>query len=414
MKRSQSSGMITGLKWKSVAVIMAIVLIFVSGILFTLYLSSRVGFEQRSRELLRTTIRRLEDRGNLNIRIGRSPAMNSLAAITIDPAGAFKLIENRIYNADDETLLSMAATLYANHSFEGTSDALSLRYLAEAQPDGSIIYAMVDVSLEKAALHSQLWHSLGIGFITLLIFFGVSLLAAQWITRPVARAWAEQRRFVADASHELKTPLTVVLANTDMLMESHEITDERNLRRLDHIKAESQRMRGLVESLLTLARSDSHKKIIQHERLCLSQMLTYSLLSIEPAIFETGRSLEEKIDEKIYVMGNAGKLHQLTEILLDNACKYSPPGSVIRVSLSQGPKRDCVLSVRSEGTPIPNKEKDAIFNRFYRSDPSRGTAAGYGLGLSIAQTIVLEHKGKIFVRSEDDHSNTFSVLLPKA
>jgi len=414
MKQPQNNSMITGLRWKSVAVIMGIVLIFVVGILSTLYLSSRAGFEQRSRESLRAALRRIEDRGNINPRVGRSPVSNSLAALTVDKDGSCSLIENRTNNCDDETLIMLASKLYEARDFSGIAKDLSLRYASEALKDGGVVYVMMDVSFEQAALRSQLLHSLGIGMTTLLIFFGVSLLLSQWMIRPVASAWEEQRRFVADASHELKTPLTVVLANTDMLMESHAITEERNLKRLDHIKAESLRMKGLVENLLTLARSDNRKGKSQHERLCLSQLMTYSLLSMEPAIFESGRSLEDHIEENMFVHGESGKLQQLVEILLDNACKYSPDGSVIKVTLENGPKRECILSVRSEGTPLPLQNQKTHYCRFYRADPSPGSAAGYGLGLSIAQAIVQEHKGRVFVRCEDDHSNTFTVLLPKA
>ncbi|MBQ8536891.1 MAG: HAMP domain-containing histidine kinase [Clostridia bacterium] len=419
MKHNARKGnvMITRLRWKSIAVMMGIVAIFVVGILTMLYLSSQASFERRSMESLRSALKRAEsrseERADRSSRFNRLPALTPLAVIRIDAQGKASLVENQIYNLEDASILSLAESLYAQNQLDGIASNYSLRYLGEMS-DSGCIYALADISIEMDALRAQLFHSLSIGFVTLMIFFAVCLLLAQWMVRPVAQAWEDQRRFIADASHELKTPLTVVLANTDMLLESQAVTEEKNLRRLDHIKAESQRMRGLVESLLTLARSDSRKETPVHLRLCLSELVTYSLLSLEPAIFETGRSLEDAIAPDLYVMGDADKLRQLVDILLDNARKYSPPGSVIHVTLAAGPKRENLLSVRSAGAPLPTDEQEAIFRRFYRADPSRGKAAGYGLGLSIAQTIVTEHKGRISVRSEDDCSNTFTVVLPKA
>ena len=417
MRTNKSAFMITRLKWQSVAIMMTIVLIFVAGILTTLYLSTQASFERRSMESLRTALKRAEyrqdDRSDRNGRFNRVPGLTPLATIAIKEDGTALILENQLFNMEAETLLSLTENLYAQQTFSGVDRSHSLRFMGQPHKSGAV-YALADISIELDALKYQLLHSLSIGLTTLLIFFGFSLLLARWMVRPVSQAWEDQRRFVADASHELKTPLTVVLANTEMLLESNAVTEEKNLKRLDHIKAESQRMRGLVESLLTLARSDSRKAKLQHQRLCLSELITYSLLSLEPAVFESGRSLEDAIAPDLHILGDGDKLRQLMDILLDNACKYSPPGSRITVTLAPGPKRECFLSVRSEGAPLPPEEQTAIFRRFYRADPSRGKAAGYGLGLSIAQTIVAEHKGRITVRSEDDHSNTFIVSLPKA
>ena len=411
---SQRSAMIVRLKWKFIGIIMSIVLIFVIGILSTLYLSTQASFERRSLESLRSALWRSEGRGGFTGRVNRSPVTNPLATVRISPNGEAQLIENRLFDYEDSVVIESAKKLYSQNQLEGMLPEQSLRFLGLKNERGETLYVLADVSLEQDALKSQLLHSLGIGFITLVIFFAVSLLLARWMVRPVAQAWEEQRRFVADASHELKTPLTVVLANTDMLLETSQGEDEKNLKRLDHIKAESQRMRGLVESLLTLAKSDSQREKIHTQRINLSQLITYSLLSLEAAVFEMGRTLTDQIEPDIFVQGDEGKLRQLLEILLDNACKYSPHGTAIHVELLTGPKRDCMLSVRSEGEPISPEEQTAIFRRFYRADPSRGKASGYGLGLSIAQTIVKEHKGRIYVRPQDDHSNTFVIQLPKA
>ena len=232
------------------------------------------------------------------------------------------------------------------------------------------------------------------------------------MVRPVERAWEKQRQFVADASHELKTPLTVVLSNADMLAASHALTDEKNSHRLENIRAEAQRMKGLVENLLTLARSDSQLLPAVREPVNFSFIVTGATLMLEPAIYDLGRSMDCQVDENLTVLGDGARLRQLVDVLLDNACKYGREGTPIVVRMSATGKRELLLSVSSEGTPLPPEECRNIFERFYRSDQSRSEQKGYGLGLSIARTIVQEHAGKIWAQSDGVKRNTFYVRLP--
>lgn len=224
--------------------------------------------------------------------------------------------------------------------------------------------------------------------------------------RPVETAWNQQKQFVGDASHELKTPLTVILSNADMIL-THPREDPE--RWAQNILAEAQHMKGLTQDLLSLARSESSDCSPVLETVDLSYLVTDSVLSFEPAAFEQGHELLHEEEPDLTVQGDASALSQLCGILLDNALKYSSPGGSVRVSLKAAGKL-ARLTVSNEGIPIPKEDLTRIFERFYRSDPARH-GEGYGLGLAIAQRIAEQHRGKIWAESANGVNN-FTVTLP--
>ena len=217
---------------------------------------------------------------------------------------------------------------------------------------------------------------------------------------------------MADASHELKTPLTVILANADLLNQSLSDANPADRRRCTRITDEAQRMKQLIESLLFLARNDSGKLPLKKEPIDLSFLVNSSILAFEPVAFEMGKEISAHIQENVTYLGDKEKLRRLTDILLDNACKYSKAGSSITAELSASKSKFVRLSVTNEGIPLSLEEQKQVFNRFYRADPSRGRIEGYGLGLSIALSIAREHGGKLEVSSDGVSKNTFSLVLP--
>lgn len=235
----------------------------------------------------------------------------------------------------------------------------------------------------------------------------MSTLLARWAVRPVEQAWDQQRQFVADASHELKTPLTVILTNAELLSDPA-YDEERRQDFSANILTMSRQMRLLVEELLDQARVDNSK--IQHQTLDLSKLVEEALLPFEPVYFEAGRNLVNQIEPGISLTGSGKHLCQVVEILLDNGCKYSDPGSTTLLRLSRH-GRNALLSVTTPGTPLTEQQCTDIFKRFYRVDAARTRTGSYGLGLSIAQGIVAQHGGKIWAQSQEG-SNTFFVLLP--
>jgi signal transduction histidine kinase len=317
---------------------------------------------------------------------------------------------NQIHYIEEDDIPRIIAEIDATGNDSGIVNG-SLRFLKRQALLAGRWYALVDAYVETEALRAQALYSWSIGFGAAALFYMASLILSRWIVRPVEAAWNRQRRFVADASHELMTPLTVVLSNADILITQNAVSGERNAGRLDNIKTESQRMKRLIGDMLTLARSDSGAAKTKYEPVSFSFIVTHAVLTMEPAIFDSGKKIETRISGGQMVMGDANKLRQLVEILMDNAGKYSEKNTTIDVRLTLTGKRDLIFSVKSEGQPILQDELNNIFRRFYRTDKSRGEEKGYGLGLAIAESIVSEHKGRIWAQTDEANSNTFFVRL---
>lgn len=271
-------------------------------------------------------------------------------------------------------------------------------------------YAFLDVSREIQAMQTLTLSCVLIFCGALVVVILAAWLLARWLVQPVEEAWKMQRQFVADASHELKTPLTVIMTNAELL-QSGDFAQEEKQRFASSIHQMSQQMRGLVESLLQLARVDSARTKIQLQPLCLSELAEECVLPFEPVYFEAGRSLESQIDPKLFVQGETQQLHQLVDILLDNGQKYSRPETTVWLKLTAQGLGHCLLSVASQGETLTAQQCKDIFKRFYRVDEARSMNRSYGLGLPIAQEIVARHRGKIWCQSKDG-VNTFFISLP--
>lgn len=292
---------------------------------------------------------------------------------------------------------------------EGMLSSYSLRYLRYNNGFFTRI-AFVDVSMERSTLRSLMTSYIQIGLASLLLLLGISALLSSWAVKPVERAWKQQRQFLSDASHELKTPLTVILSNAELL-EASSLPD-RPARWSDNIHSEAVRMKTLVEEMLTLARADNMVRTSVYTGVNLSDVVTDCALLFEPVAFEAGKPLESDIAESTSVTGDADKLKQVVSALLDNAIKYGQAGAPIRLTLERTEKQARVqVANENGGVPIPPEQLSRLFERFYRADDSRGEQSGFGLGLPIAATIAAEHKGTLKVES-DRASTRFIFALP--
>ena len=266
-----------------------------------------------------------------------------------------------------------------------------------------------DITSEKAALSSLAKTCAELGGLCLVLFLGISVLLARWMVRPVEKAWDQQRQFVADASHELKTPLTVIMTNAELLqMPEGDAADKS--RSVSSILTMSHQMRDLVEHLLELARSDNGQSKMVFEKVDLSALAEDALLPFEAVFFEAGLTLESQITPGITLTGSRQYLGQLLDILLDNARKYAVGGTV-RVTLEKTRHRRCCLSVSNEAAEMSRQDLQNIFKRFYRMDAARSRDGSFGLGLSIAENIVAAHNGKIRADYTDGRV-TFTAELP--
>ncbi len=289
----------------------------------------------------------------------------------------------------------------------GVLEEYGFRFCFGRGPRGeSVVFA--DLSSERSTLDGLVRTCALIGVASFFAFLIVSVFLTRWAVRPVERAWEQQRQFVADASHELKTPLTVILTNAELL-QSPDCDGERRARSADSILAMSRQMRGLVEELLELARVDNGAVRAAMTSVDLSRTVADALLPFEAPYFERGLELESELETGVTVHGSEAHLRQVAEILLDNALKYSDAPGRVLVTLKRE-RRRCRLSVSGPGAALSREDLTNIFKRFYRVDKARRMDHSYGLGLSIAQRVVQEHHGKIWAESGGG-ANTFIVEL---
>lgn len=316
------------------------------------------------------------------------------------------------YNLSDKNFLEelLRKALLSEKSV-GIINEYNLRFYRTAANSGvSIVFA--DITSEKSTLLSLLRILLLIGGGAFLIFFGISVALAHWAIKPVETAWQQQRQFVADASHELKTPLTVIMTNAELL-QSPDYDEQSRSGFAASILVMSKQMRGLVEQLLELARADSGQNLPPFERFDFSSAVKNAILPFEPVFFEKGIELSSDIQDGIFINGDKEHLRQVLEIFLDNAQKYaSVPGSA-NVKLERCGKNRCRLCVANTGEAIAPEDLKNIFKRFYRADKARSRDGSFGLGLSIAESVVLRHHGKPWAESKNG-MNTFFAELPTA
>lgn len=261
--------------------------------------------------------------------------------------------------------------------------------------------------VDNTNIHNKLVKSL---IITIILFFLlellillISILLTKWIIKPVVVSFQKQKEFIEDASHELKTPLSVILASADAYFIKKED------RWVENIKEEAEKTSKLVLEMLELAKTEKQNHAL-YTKEDLSKLVKKSLLTFESMMFEKKISLIDEIEDDIELFCNKEQIEKLIYILLDNAVEHSYFQGEILVTLKKNNK-EIILEVTNEGEPIKKSDLENIFERFYRADESRNRSKNhYGLGLAIAKNIVIQHHGKIEAFSKDNYT-TFKVNL---
>ena len=404
--------MIRKLQIKFVAMCMLLVTAVLGVVFLAVFLSAKQNIEIISRQVLQRVIE--ED-----YTVGRPDLNPGGEEEVLLPYFTVNVWERSgIYNAyvtggtyadlqDTAELEEILTDCLRQEEEEGTIRSYGLRYLRR-DLGLYLRMAFVDMSMEQATMREIMGSYLQIGAAALLLLLGVSILLARWATAPVARAWQQQRQFLSDASHELKTPLTVILSNAELLEAAP--LGERPARWADNIRSEAKRMRSLVEEMLTLARADNAVRSAVMAETSLSDLATDCVLAFEPVAFEAGKPLESDVAPDVTVLGDGDKLRQLVGVLLDNAIKYGRDGGAITLTLRRT-DRQARLTVSNPGDPIPPDQLRRLFERFYRADASRGEQTGFGLGLPIAASIASEHRGTLKAES-DAVSTRFLFTMP--
>lgn len=347
-------------------------------------------------------------------RPGPPRTMMSMFSVNLDKAGAVFDIETWNITVEEELAEELAALVSRETADQGSLKGYALSYLRRDTPEGRrIVFA--DLNYASNSMRGLLINYMILFLAAAGAFFLLSMFLSKWALKPVEEAWQQQNQFIADASHELKTPLTVILANLDILLSHRKDTIESQLKWVDNTKSEAASMKQLVEDLLFLARFEAGAAPVVLGDVDLGDAVLNSVLPFEPIAFEKGIQLETQIEQGIHLLGNRAQLKQLAAILTDNACKYAAKNGTVRVSvcLAQGGK-PC-LKVENTGASIDREVLPHIFERFYREDKARTKkTGGYGLGLSIAKAIVESHRGKITVTSEPGEMTAFAAVFPEA
>ena len=397
--------MIRKLRWKVVGITMLFVTAILLAVFAGVYFNARSSLQQNAEQQLYQALQRGE---SSLFRPGQPEGSLPCFVVEVYPTGTAHVSGSSYYQMDDALLGSIVADCLLQTEDSGLLKDYHLRYLRQSSPLALRI-AFTDSSLEQATLASLVRTSLVVGLLALAVLLVCCYLLSGLITAPVERAWREQQRFLSDASHELKTPLTVVLSSAELLAE-HTEGDSEAVPYVDNIRAEGQRMRTLVEDMLTLSRAENGQQKAVFTDVDLSDLATEAILRFEPVAYESNRQLHYNIPEGVRLSGDASQLRQLLGILLDNAIKYAPEGSFAALTL-QTREKQALLTVENGGEPIPPETLPHLFERFYRADSSRSDHGSFGLGLSIAQAITQTHKGSITMES-DVRSTRFTVTLP--
>ena len=246
--------------------------------------------------------------------------------------------------------------------------------------------------------------------LAIIIIYVMSRFMARIFIRPVEKAWSQQQNFIADASHELKTPLTVILANTNILQEHKADTINNQYKWIESTQVEANHMKELVDKMLILAKSDNMKVNNMFSDVDMSELATRLCLQFEPIAFENGVVLNTDIDDGIVIHGDQTSLNQIMHILVDNAVKYAGDSGEIFFSLKRR-SGGCILSTRNPGVTIPQEDIPHLFERFYRSDKAHTAGKGYGLGLAICKNLAELHNAQISVLSDDHNGTVFTVTF---
>ncbi len=265
---------------------------------------------------------------------------------------------------------------------------------------------IIDTANTKSTLLTNLFLSFILIVIGEIFIYIISKRITEWITKPVVMSFNREKEFVANASHELKTPLAVMMASIDCLD-----VNKKNEKWINNLKSESDRMNNLITKLLDLSKSE-YLKSENFSKNNLSMIVEKRALTFESLAYEKNITIETNITEKINFLCHKESIDELVSILVDNAISHGRENSKIEIDLSSN-KNEINLKVKNKGDPIPLEESEKIFERFYRNDKSHNRKSGrYGLGLSIAKNIVLAHHGNIKAYSTDGYT-TFEVKFKK-
>lgn len=323
--------------------------------------------------------------------------------VHFDNTGEIERVDvSRISSVDEDEAKSLAIRAY-NEDESGVIDKFKYVSISNGFSGGKT-YFFLDTSTDYLSIARVIGLSLIIGIVCWVLMLLLVILLSRRAIRPIAENMQKQRQFVTDAGHEIKTPLAIILANTDA-MELHNGESKWS----KNIRNQANRLDGLMQNLLTLARADEDKKVVNTEDFDLSALLEDSVLVFEESMRMKNLSLRKNISENAMIHANKEQVSRLLSILMDNAVKYSEPDSMVEISLTSGDKKT-EFYIENQCDTLPQCEPASLFDRFYRADTARTQKnGGYGIGLSAAKAIVEGFGGEITAQYLSQNKIRFTV-----
>ena len=306
-----------------------------------------------------------------------------------------------IYSITDDTAVEYAKKVIKNSDDRGWLS--NYRYKVFSLESGTGV-VFIDGSMSRSAFTQSIMIAGVVLLVCATLVLLMIILLSKRVVKPIAESYEKQRQFITDANHELKTPLTLILANAEIAQDELGKNEW-----LDDIMSEGQRMTELVNQLVALSRMDEENSKLNVVQIPFGELVFDIVSEFEALAKGRGKTLSVSIDRSIIYSGDEMLLHRLIGILLDNAVKYCDEGGEIKVNLEK--RRRIILSVENTYTSVGEIELNKLFDRFYRADKARKFTGGYGVGLSMAKSIVENHKGEITVYKKDKNNIGFKVIL---
>lgn len=391
------------LKKKFILINMSLLTMVFVLIFGTIYISTSISMEKDLEHELKNTMSNPRKLGP------NFPMMSSSVIIELDADNNIAKVTS--YTEVDEDILE--ETIYTIIKSENNLDKIKIEgssygYLKEYTTKGLKIVLM-SREQQISVLNNLLKVFIGIGGISLILLLFISIYLTNRTIKPIKESFEKQKQFIANASHELKTPLTIIRTNTSLVLSNKNKTVESQSKWLNYIDNQIERMSKLIDEMLSLAKLDTGKELEEFKAFDISKLINNVLLTFEAVFFENNIQLSSNIEEDVTIKGDRENIKKVLIILLDNAIKYTNKNGKIDVELNHD-KNKIKLKVKNTGEGINKEDLDKIFERFYRVDTSRAReTGGYGLGLSIAKSIVESHNGKIYAESNIGKDTTFII-----
>ena len=396
--------MIKKMRLKFIAITIISLMVLLASVLLSINYFVKVDHEENLENLMNEIIYRDADISGTPPPPNNPPPKKKIGYLSVKLDEDEKIIEiiNKI--AYDETIEPQGLTQQVITSNETSGSLDSLRYQM-VKKDYGYLLVFVDQSIEDQFINDLKETSFKMGLLSFFVISFLSIYISKYITKPIEVAFEKQKRFISDSSHQLKTPLTIMSANMDLLMD-----DLQENVYLTEIKKQYHRMYRLINSLITLANTQDLERDMLKTEINLSQLIENTVLPFEVLAYENNKNLVLEIEENIQMKSIKEKIIEMTEALVDNAIKYAKDNSDITIELKKQNNR-IYLRISNYSEHLTDLEKEKIFDTFYRIDDTRYDTQGHGLGLCIVKNIVKAHEGKIKVHRIAKELVTFEIIF---